>query len=205
MVNYNKSTVVFSPNTTEEDRNKVCNQLGVRVINKPVKYLGMPMTVERRKIATFQFLLGKIEQKLQTWGNKPISKAGKVVLLKTAAQTIPNFWMSLFLIPKKIVDKIEKMMNAFWWNNGGGNRGKKWLAWDRICAVKEDVGLGFRKLAEFNRAILANQAWRLLNGVNPLVTRLMQVKYYPGTDFIHASLGETQAMYGGTLLNRRQW
>lgn len=64
LVNYTKSTVVFSPNTTAVDRNKVCDQLGVRVISKPEKYLGMPMMVGRIKVSIVQFLVGKIEQKL---------------------------------------------------------------------------------------------------------------------------------------------
>lgn len=51
------------------------------------------MTVVRIKVSTFQFLLVKVEQKLQTSGNKNILKAVKVLLLKTATQTIPNFWM----------------------------------------------------------------------------------------------------------------
>lgn len=80
----------------------------------------MPMTVGRRKVSTFKFLVGKVEQKLQVWGHKNIFKGGKVTLLKTAAQTIPNFWMGLFLIPKEIIEKIERSMNAFWWGTKGG-------------------------------------------------------------------------------------
>lgn len=112
VVNFDMSTVVFSPNTTRNNREKVCDQLGVRDINTPGNYLGMPMIVGRRKVSTFRFLVGKVEQKLQAWGSRVISKAGKVMLLKTTAQTILNFWMSLFLIPKEITDTIEKRMNA---------------------------------------------------------------------------------------------
>lgn len=50
------------------------------------------------------------------------------------------------------------------------------MSWDRVCEVKEEGGLGFKKMADFNRAMLAKQAWRLINGVNPLVTKLMQAK-----------------------------
>lgn len=63
------------------------------------------------------------------------------------------------------------------------------MAWDRLCEVKEERGLGFKKLLEFNKAMLAKQAWRLINNVNPLVTQLMKARYYPRSDFLQASLG----------------
>lgn len=44
VVNFNKSTITFSPNTTDIiNRRKVCAQLGVNETNTPGKYLGMPM------------------------------------------------------------------------------------------------------------------------------------------------------------------
>ncbi|XP_074362367.1 putative mitochondrial protein AtMg00310 [Apium graveolens] len=39
----------------------------------------------------------------------------EVTLLKTEAQAIPNFWMSLLLLPGEIYDELEKRMNAYWW------------------------------------------------------------------------------------------
>lgn len=40
VVNFNKSTVVFSPNTNEENRIKVCTQLGVRTVDNPLQLSG---------------------------------------------------------------------------------------------------------------------------------------------------------------------
>lgn len=68
------------------------------------------------------------------------------MLLKTAAQTVPNFWMSLLLVPAEICNRIQRQMNAFWWGGGGNSRGIKWYAWDRLCSAKEDGGLGFKNL-----------------------------------------------------------
>lgn len=141
MINYSKSIVTFSPNTSDLHRQEVCTQLGVVEASNPGSYLGMPMNIGRRKKASFAFLLEKVEQKLQGWQNTVLSKQGKVTLLKTAAQVIPNFWMNLFLIPSKICDGIEKKMNAFWWNHGSTGKGIKWLSWDRMCESKEDGGL----------------------------------------------------------------
>lgn len=118
LINYTKSLVTFSSNTSVGNREKVCQQLGVREVQNPGKYLGMPLIVGRRKFATFNFLVEKIDQKLEGWKHKALFKAGKVMLLKTVAQVVPNFWMSMLLIPTEVCGKIEKKMNAFWWVNG---------------------------------------------------------------------------------------
>lgn len=75
------------------------------------------MSIGRRKNGAFKFLLDRISQKIQGWKQKSISKGGKLVLLKNAAQTIPNFWMNLFKIPAEICIGIQRQrqMNAFWW------------------------------------------------------------------------------------------
>lgn len=73
---------------------------------------------------------------------------------------------------------------------GGQNyNGIKWMAWDRLCEVKEGGGLSFKKLRDFNIAMLAKQAWRLMNNSNPSVTKLMKARYYAKTDFLDATLG----------------
>lgn len=117
MVNFDKSLVTFSPNTSEGDHKNVYNQLGVRAASTPGRCLGLPMCTGRNKTTEFGFLLERIEQKLQGWAKYKISKAGKMTLLKTAPQSIPNFWMNLMLIPNEICEKIERRMNSFWRGN----------------------------------------------------------------------------------------
>lgn len=63
------------------------------------------------------------------------------------------------------------------------------MSWERLCVVKEEGGLGFKKLRDFNIAMLAKQAWRLINNINPLVTQLMRARYFPNTDFLNAKIG----------------
>lgn len=82
LINYSKSIVTFSPNTSEENKQAVCMQLGVVEVQMPGNYLGMPMSIGRRKVASFVFLLDRIEQKLQGWQNTVLSKSGKVLYLR---------------------------------------------------------------------------------------------------------------------------
>lgn len=148
------------------------------------------MAVGRRKCEVFNFLTDRVRQKLQNWQYQSISKAGKYTLLKSAAQSIPNFWMNLLLIPVEICTTIQRQMNGYWWGNGRDSKGVRRMSWDKLCMVKEAGGLGFKNLHQFNIAMLAKQGWRFINNSNPLVTSIMKVKYFPNTDFLTAKLGD---------------
>lgn len=99
---------MFSPNTEAERRRRICNTLEVEEVTEPGKYLGVLMKVGKNKSGVFKFLQDMVGQKLQAWTNKCISKTVKLVLLKTASQSIPNFWMSLFLLPVEISGAIQR-------------------------------------------------------------------------------------------------
>lgn len=153
----------------------------------------------------FNFLKDRVSQKLQGWKSKPISRAGKVTLLKTAAQSIPNFWMNLMLIPPDICNAIQRMMNGYWWESGSEKKGIRWMKWERMCTSKEEGGLGFRELKQFNLAMLAKQGWRLVNNDNPLVTNMMKARYFPNGDFLNATLGENPSYMWRSILSAQEF
>ncbi|KAL8102066.1 hypothetical protein AgCh_026811 [Apium graveolens] len=155
----------------------------------------------RNRSNAFKPLIGRVEQRLQGWANKSLSKGGKVVLLKTSAQSIPNFLMNLLLVPAEVCEEIQKKMNGFWWGNGESGKGIRWMAWERMCVTKEAGGLGFRELRKFNIAMLAKQGWRLLNNENPLVTSLIKARYYPNSDFLNAKLGSNPSYMWRSIID----
>lgn len=200
MINTNKSSISFSPNTKLEDRNEVCSILQVQETEAPGKYLGMPMRLGRNKMETFGFLIDKVQQKLQGWVHKEISKQGKLTLLSSATQVLPTFWMNLFLIPIGICEEIERKMNGFMWGRGAEGKGIKWLSWSKICMPKGCGGLGVKELRKFNLAMLAKQCWRLLNQSNGLATAIIKARYYPNTSILNAQLGHNPSFIWRSLM-----
>ncbi|XP_056860083.1 uncharacterized protein LOC130508541 [Raphanus sativus] len=53
-----------------------------------------------------------------------------------------------------------------------------WKSWDKVCLDKEDGGLGFKEIADFNTAMLAKQLWRLIEKPNALFSRVFKGRYF---------------------------
>ena len=84
-----------------------------------------------------------------------LSKAGKEILLKSVVQSILMYVMRVFLLPLSLYNELECMMNSFWWGkNDASSRGINWMSWNKLCTHKAAGGTGFRKLHEFNLAML---------------------------------------------------
>ncbi|KAA3460284.1 reverse transcriptase [Gossypium australe] len=202
----------YSTNTTEESKIAVGRLLGVRSLSSPEKYLGLPNMVGRRKKEAFQNLVDRIVSRIESWSSRFLSQRGKEVFIKSVLQAIPTYAMSYFLFPRVLCEKIESILARFWWQKGPGKRGIHWCQWKFLYRSKEEGGLGFRRMAQFNISLLAKQGWRLLNFPNSLVARVFKAKYFPDTDFLHARLGSSCSFIWrsiwaikGTLEKRLLW
>lgn len=83
--------------------------------------------------------------KLRSWGRKHLSLACKEVLLKTIAQSLPNYAMSVLLLTKLVCKEIESMMAKFLWGKSE-DAGIVWHSWKRMSNPKTHRGLVFRSI-----------------------------------------------------------
>ena len=64
---------------------------------------------------TFRGLHNKIAKRVRGWKEKFNSRAEREILIKTLAQVIPTYTMSIFKIPKSLCDDLNSMMAKYWW------------------------------------------------------------------------------------------
>lgn len=81
------------------------------------------------------------------------------------------------------------MMSRFWWSGREDMRKIAWVSWDKMCNKKGDGGMGFRRISDFNDALLAKQAWRIIKMPELLSSRMLRARYFPNSSFLKAGVG----------------
>ncbi|XP_074293649.1 uncharacterized protein LOC141620759 [Silene latifolia] len=98
-ISLEKTTMSFSRGVPRAKRDRVLAQLGVREVETQEKYLGLPTVVGRSKKVLTDILRDKLSKRLQGWCGKILSRAGREVLIKVVANSLPTYVMSMFKIP----------------------------------------------------------------------------------------------------------
>ncbi|RVX23652.1 Transposon TX1 uncharacterized 149 kDa protein [Vitis vinifera] len=119
----------------------------------------------------------RIRRRLALWKRQYISKGGRITLIKSTLASLPIYQLSIFRMPKSVAKRVEKTQRDFLW--GGGNlEGKVHLVkWDAVCTEKHKGGLGLRRIATLNRALLGKWIWRFACEKNNFWNQVITTKY----------------------------
>ncbi|KAL8118342.1 hypothetical protein AgCh_016030 [Apium graveolens] len=136
-INFLKSGIFFSSNVRMDKQQEIKELLEVHSDLSAGHYLGLPSLIGRSKKKVFDFIKDKMWKRIQGWSMKCLSRAGKAVLLRNVAQSIPNYVMSCFMLPKSLCQEIERMMNSFWWGSKAKEALKQGFRW--VLGDGEDI------------------------------------------------------------------
>ena len=186
-INFDKSSVYFSTTTDGDQRARIRMALGVREVDRFETYLGLPTLVGRSKYQTFSYLKDNVWKKIQGWKGQLLSTAGKVVLIKVVAQSIPTYTMGVFQLPVKLCNDLNAMCARFRWGQVGNERKIHWKSWQVLSKPKKEGDIGFRDIRYFNLALLAKQGCRLLQDIESLLYRCFKARYFPRSNFLEAT------------------
>ncbi|GLT45911.1 hypothetical protein SLA2020_197070 [Shorea laevis] len=203
-VNFAKSAVIFSTNTNRDLRASICSQLGLNHDSAVSKYLGLPTSWGKSKKASLKQVVEKVRIKLKQWKVALLSQAGREVLIKAVAMSIPTYTMSCFLFPSCTCKEINKLIRDFWWGQQHEERKLCWVSWQMMTQSKFYGGMGFKDLLCFNLAMLAKQAWRLMQNPQSLWVRVLKSLYFKDTSFLSARKGSHPSWAWTSILKGKE-
>jgi hypothetical protein len=128
VINRDKSSILFSPNTNERIRRQVRSNLSIECEIGCERYLGLPVSVGKSKKLMFEYIKKKVWSRIQGWQEKLFSKAGKEILIKVVAQSIPTYAMSYFDLTKGLCDELSMINARYWWSQQDKTNKIHWLS-----------------------------------------------------------------------------
>lgn len=202
-INLQKSSVVFSKNVHPAVKDHLASILEVNCTEEHDRYLGLPIHIGRSKTAIFEYIRERLTKKLVNWKAKILSSAGKEILIKAVAQTMPLYVMNCYLLPKGLCDDLHQLCAQFFWGDTAEKKKIHWRSWDRLCLTKAEGGMGFKNLYAYNLSMLAKQAWRLISNPHSLIARLFKACYHPTCSFWEADMGDYPSFSWKSILTTR--
>ena len=120
-INLAKSELI--PVGEVEDIEVMTVELGCKVGDFPVKYLGLPLEPITKPCLCGMGVEERMRRRLVLWKRHYLSKGGRITLIKSTLANIPIYQLSLFQMPKLVIKRLEKLQRDFLW--GGGKPGKE--------------------------------------------------------------------------------
>ncbi|KAK1644767.1 hypothetical protein QYE76_062572 [Lolium multiflorum] len=210
LLSSDKCSIMFGQHVPDSDMQSVAYILEVNKMTMEDKYLGLPIPEGSMKQGKLISSKDKLRKKCSDWNEKYMSGAAKEALIKSVAQSISNYAMTVFKFPMGLCDDMSQIIREFWWGDEVNKRKVHWLSWDKITKSKNMGGMGFKDLRMFNQALLARQAWRLIQFPESLCARLLKAKYYPSGQLIDTAFSKSVSpcwqgiSYGLELLKKAQ-
>ncbi|GKB53206.1 RNA-directed DNA polymerase, eukaryota [Tanacetum coccineum] len=122
-------------------------------------------------------MVQKLHSRLSNWKVKTLSIGGRLTLLKSVLGASPLYNMSIYKVPKGVLNDMEAIRSNFF--NGADSLERKitWVSWDKVLASKKNGGLGVSSFHALNRALLSNWVWRFISQDGSLWYRIIQALY----------------------------
>jgi hypothetical protein len=110
-INLGKSEIV--PIGGVEDVERLANLLGCWVASLPMTYLGLPLGASYKSTSIWNGVIEKMERRLAGWKRMYLSKGARLTLINSALSNIPTYYLSLFPIPVRVANRLDKIQKDF--------------------------------------------------------------------------------------------
>lgn len=149
-INKQKSKVQFSKHVNNENISLFNRLFNVNRTQDLGLYFGFPLK-SNYKTNDFNFILDKLNKKLQGWKSTLLSKAGKLQLINSTLSNVSNHVMSVFLLPRSIRNKIDATARNFFWGHSSSTKKLHTIKWENVAKPKNLGGLGIRSANHQNK------------------------------------------------------
>jgi hypothetical protein len=173
-----ESTFVPVGGVSIELASDLASILGCPVSSLPQTYLGLPLSDHKLPAAALEFLSFKISKRIPGWRTSLLPIGERLTLTTAVLSALPSFAMSVLPIPKGTLSKMDRPRRAMFWKaKDKCSRGDYQVAWDYVCRLRSEGGLGVIDLGLHNKCLMLKALHGLFTGRDSPWTRWVKRSY----------------------------
>ena len=181
-INFHKSEIL-GVHVAESTLRDWAQILRCKVGRFPMTYLGLPLGGSTSRVACWEPLLTRMNNKLAAWKSKLLSIGGRLTLIKASLSNLPMYFMSLYPIPKSVIEKIISIQRRFLWNGKPDQKAQALVRWEIVQLPKSLGGLNVGNVLNRNLGLLFKWVWRFFHEQDSLWRQVIQAKYNYSSSF----------------------
>lgn len=112
----------------------------------PFRYLGIPIYAKKISNAQCEALIEKMIARIRVWSTRNLSYMARVQLVNSVLLSLHSYWAQVFILPKKVLDEINKICRAFVWSGQQFSHKSGFVSWEQMCSSKGVGGMSFRNI-----------------------------------------------------------
>ncbi|KAJ6843969.1 uncharacterized protein M6B38_295315 [Iris pallida] len=112
-LNREKSRVYFSSRCSQKEER--ADVLGIARSDLPVRYLGVPLTVNYARDQDCRGLVEYVQRRVEGWQAVGLSFGGRIELIRSVISAVAHFWLQSVLLPVATIRRVERLCADFLW------------------------------------------------------------------------------------------
>ena len=96
---------------------------------------------------------------LRGYQRQYVSKVGRITLIRSMLSSLPIYLMSILHLPRMVRMRLEQIKRDFLWGGGALEKKPHLVRWSTVCLDKRKGGLGVKRLAMFDKALICKWSW----------------------------------------------
>ena len=126
----------------------------------PIKYLGLPLSINRLKKIEFLPLIEKLLGRMKGWYGRHLTQTGRACLTKTVLSSQPVYLLTVIKMSEELLEDFDRLRKRFLWAGDAALTGGKCkVNWIRTNLPKQNGGLGILNMERFARALRLRWLW----------------------------------------------
>ena len=194
---------VFCGGLNYDNIQVVKNITGFEEGTLPVRYLGVPLSCKKLNVHHYLPLVEKIVGRIRHWSSKLLSIAGRIQLVRSIITAIAQYWMSVFPMPKKVIQKIDSICRSFIWSGSAEVKRKSPVAWKQVCKPTRCGGLNLINLELWNLTAMLKCLWNICSKDDNLWVKWIHAYFLKGNNVMSATVKSNSTWILKSIMKQR--